>query len=207
MTDRILFGPHSVNMLTRCSNNYNQTCVPAEAEYSCGGSERRTRNSSGKPKTTSRADLRTHMRSKMLVKRKYCICVTWRCASTPPLQKHGGASGSIPTKEASKPHVTARVWCARKCTTKGLNRSSRQHLHRKLYEFYSVSHVRKTFFEWKTLSTVKDNVRIPGCSPTVVREHNAQVLQTDGFSRGVASPCHFFHKDLEMCILLHGDDF
>ena len=26
-------------------------------------------------------------------------------------------------------------------------------------------------------------------------EHHAQVLETRGFSRGVASPCHFFHKD------------
>ena len=39
------------------------------------------------------------------------------------------------------------------------------------------------------------------------REHYAQVLKTGGFSRGVASPCHFFHKDLETYILVHGDDF
>ena len=38
-------------------------------------------------------------------------------------------------------------------------------------------------------------------------EHYAQVLENGGFSRGVASPCHFFHKDLEMYILVHGDDF
>ena len=38
-------------------------------------------------------------------------------------------------------------------------------------------------------------------------EHYAQVLETGGFSRGVASPCHFFHKDLETYILVHGDDF
>ena len=38
-------------------------------------------------------------------------------------------------------------------------------------------------------------------------EHYAQVLETGGFSRGVASPCHFFHKELEPYILVHGDDF
>ena len=37
-------------------------------------------------------------------------------------------------------------------------------------------------------------------------EHDAQVLETGGFSRGVASPCHFFPEDLETCILVHGDD-
>ena len=35
------------------------------------------------------------------------------------------------------------------------------------------------------------------------REHYAQVWETGGCSRGVASPCHFFHKDLETCILVH----
>ena len=38
-------------------------------------------------------------------------------------------------------------------------------------------------------------------------EHHAQVLETAGFSRSVASPCLFFHKDLETYILVHGDDF
>ena len=38
-------------------------------------------------------------------------------------------------------------------------------------------------------------------------EHDAQVLETGGFSRGVASPCHFLHKDLERDVLVHGDDF
>ena len=38
-------------------------------------------------------------------------------------------------------------------------------------------------------------------------ERYAQILETGGFSRGVASPCHFFHKDLETYILVHGDDF
>ena len=38
-------------------------------------------------------------------------------------------------------------------------------------------------------------------------EHYTQVLETGGFARGVASPCHFFHKDLETYILVHGDDF
>ena len=38
-------------------------------------------------------------------------------------------------------------------------------------------------------------------------EHYAQVLEKGGCTRGVASPCHFFHKDLETYILVHGDDF
>ena len=38
-------------------------------------------------------------------------------------------------------------------------------------------------------------------------EHYAQVLETGGFSRGVAPPSHFLHKDLETYILVHGDDF
>ena len=37
-------------------------------------------------------------------------------------------------------------------------------------------------------------------------EHYAQVLEKGGYTRGVASPCHFFHKDLETYILVHGDD-
>ena len=39
------------------------------------------------------------------------------------------------------------------------------------------------------------------------REHYAQVLEAGGVSRGVASPCHFFHKGLQTYILVHGDDF
>ena len=38
-------------------------------------------------------------------------------------------------------------------------------------------------------------------------EHCAQVVETEGFSRGVASPCHFFNKDLETNILVHGGNF
>ena len=38
-------------------------------------------------------------------------------------------------------------------------------------------------------------------------EHYAQVLEKGGCTRGVASPFHFFHKDLETYILVHGDDF
>ena len=56
------------------------------------------------------------------------------------------------TKAAAKRHVTARVWCVRRCAAKGLNRFSRQHLHRKLYESYSELRFRKTFFKLKTLS-------------------------------------------------------
>ena len=38
-------------------------------------------------------------------------------------------------------------------------------------------------------------------------EHYAQVLEARGCSRGVASPCHFFHKGLQTYILVHDDDF
>ena len=37
----------------------------------------------------------------------------------------------------------------------------------------------------------KDDVRIPAAQRW--KEHYAQVLETAGFSRGVASPCHFFY--------------
>ena len=39
------------------------------------------------------------------------------------------------------------------------------------------------------------------------REPCAQVLEAGGFPRGVASPCHFFHKRLQIHILVHRDDF
>ena len=38
-------------------------------------------------------------------------------------------------------------------------------------------------------------------------EHYARVLEAGGFSRCVASPCHFFHKGLQTDILVHGDEF
>ena len=38
-------------------------------------------------------------------------------------------------------------------------------------------------------------------------EHHALVLEAGGFSRGVASPCHFIHKGLQTSILVHGNDF
>ena len=38
-------------------------------------------------------------------------------------------------------------------------------------------------------------------------EHYAHVWETGGFSRGVASPCHFFREDLKTYILVHGYDF
>ena len=63
------------------------------------------------------------------------------------------SSGSIPTKEAPKPHVTVPVWCVRRCAMKGSNRSSRQHFFWKLYESYSLLHVMKTFYESRTLSS------------------------------------------------------
>ena len=37
-------------------------------------------------------------------------------------------------------------------------------------------------------------------------EHYAQDLEAGGFSRGFASPCHFFHNGLQTNILVHGDD-
>ena len=37
--------------------------------------------------------------------------------------------------------------------------------------------------------------------------HYVQYLEAGGFSRGVASPCHFFHIGLQTYILVHGDDF
>ena len=34
-----------------------------------------------------------------------------------------------------------------------------------------------------------------------------RVVEAGRFSRGVASPCHFFHKGLQTYTLVHGDDF
>ena len=67
------------------------------------------------------------MKSKLPVKKKYSICGTWRCTSTQLKRRHWreqdatqlASSGSIPTKEAPKPHVTVRVWCVRRCAIKG----------------------------------------------------------------------------------------
>ena len=77
----------------------------------------------------------THMRSTLLVKRKYSIYGTVRCTSIPPKRNRGherdetqlASNGSVPTKVAPKLHVTVHVWCARRCATKGSSRSSRQH--------------------------------------------------------------------------------
>ena len=38
-------------------------------------------------------------------------------------------------------------------------------------------------------------------------EHYVQVLEAGGFSRGAASPCHFFHEGLQTYILVHGGVF
>ena len=38
-------------------------------------------------------------------------------------------------------------------------------------------------------------------------EHYARALVAAGFSRGRASPCHFFHSKLQVRVLVHGDDF
>lgn len=38
-------------------------------------------------------------------------------------------------------------------------------------------------------------------------EHYAEVLRDAGFTRGRASPCHFWCKEHELWVLVHGDDF
>ena len=38
-------------------------------------------------------------------------------------------------------------------------------------------------------------------------EHYALTLTNAGFTRGTASPCHFYHADKDIWILVHGDDF
>ena len=56
---------------------------------------------------------------------------TWRCTSTPLKRKHRreqdatllASSGSIPTKEVPKPHVSVRDWRVRRCAIKESNRS------------------------------------------------------------------------------------
>ena len=37
--------------------------------------------------------------------------------------------------------------------------------------------------------------------------HYSEVLDKAGFKRGEASPCHFYHRDLDAWVLVHGDDF
>ena len=41
---------------------------------------------------------------------------------------------------------------------------------------------------------------------TLLNGHYAHILEVVGFSRGAASPCHFFHEGLQTYILVHGDD-
>ena len=127
----------------------------------------------GKLRTMSRADHWTHVRSKLLVKRKYSICGTWRCTGTPSKQRHGreqdatklASSESIPTKVAPKLHVTTRVLV---CTE-----VRRQPLRWKLYESYSVLCARKTFFELKTslLISIADVSRARFCAVAVRDEY------------------------------------
>ena len=176
-----------------------------------------------------------------------------RCTSTPPKRNRGherdetqlASNGSIPTKVASKPHVTVRVWCVQRCAIKGSNRSSRQHLFWKLFGFYSVLRVGRDVFRVEdhflittaevsratstlmqsATSTSDCQTRTPSQSSQACmgncerrctdlwmsaqrwREHDAQVLEAGGFSRGVASPCHSFQEALQTYILVHGDDF
>ena len=47
----------------------------------------------------------------------------------------------------------------------------------------------------------------PWVQPNGGESITLKFLETGGFSRGVASPCHFFHKDLGTNILVHGADF
>ena len=74
--------------------------------------------------------------------------------STEAEARAGTRRNPIPTKEVSKPHVTVRVWCVRRCVTKGSNRSSRQHLRWKLCESCSVLRARKMCFESRIPSLI-----------------------------------------------------
>ena len=38
-------------------------------------------------------------------------------------------------------------------------------------------------------------------------EHYAATLTKAGFTRGTASPCHFYHPGKDIWLLVHGDDF
>ena len=38
-------------------------------------------------------------------------------------------------------------------------------------------------------------------------EHYAATRTNAGFTRGTASPCHFYHAEKDIWILVHGDDF
>lgn len=38
-------------------------------------------------------------------------------------------------------------------------------------------------------------------------EHYSKVLAAAGFERGKASPCHFYHREHDAWVLVHGDDF
>ena len=130
--------------------------LPASSNYREGGS-----SSSGSTLSPPPAPP-PHDPSEVKTAREKEIKYMWDVGrtSTPPKRRHGreqdatqlASSESIPTKEAPKPHVTVRVWCVRRCAIKGSNRSSRQHLRWKLCESYSVSRVRKTFCELRTLS-------------------------------------------------------
>ena len=39
------------------------------------------------------------------------------------------------------------------------------------------------------------------------REHCALTLTNAGFTRGTACPCHFYHAEKDIWVLVHGDDF
>ena len=38
-------------------------------------------------------------------------------------------------------------------------------------------------------------------------EHYSQTLVAAGFKAGRASPCHFYHDDRQLWVLVRGDDF
>ena len=109
-------GTQLIDSLVRCAPNDYESNVSANYSQTCVPLERQTRRNivclcrswiflrlmptthrlrSGKLKTTSRADRWTHVRSKLLVTKKYSICGTWKCASTrtdPWMQQNGGES-------------------------------------------------------------------------------------------------------------------
>ena len=56
---------------------------------------------------------------------------------------------------------------------------------------------------WKAERRCTDLWMLPNGGENIID----QVWEAGGFSRGVASPCHFFHEGLQTNFLVHGDDF
>ena len=38
-------------------------------------------------------------------------------------------------------------------------------------------------------------------------DHYSQILVEAGFTKGSASPCHFYHAERDLPVLVHGNDF